>query len=81
MKQMQIYVSMPSFNISESTDWHRTRAQLDAVCVCVSGCQRMHACSALDCMCVCLRVCFSGMLLFCDQKKRHKGSREREKKG
>lgn len=35
MKQMQIYVSMPSFNISESKDWHRARAQLDAVCVCV----------------------------------------------
>lgn len=42
MKQMQMYVSMPSFNISESKDWHRARAQLDAVCVCV---------------CVCLRPC------------------------
>lgn len=40
MKQMQIYVSMPSFNISESKDWHGTRALLDPVHVCVcGGCQ------------------------------------------
>lgn len=50
MKQMQIYVSMPSFNISESRDWHRTRAQLDAVCVCfsgASGCMRSHTCGCV----------------------------------
>lgn len=52
MKQMQIYVSMPSFNISESKDWHGTRAQLDAVCACMrvcffcgaSGCSRSRTC-------------------------------------
>lgn len=68
---MQIYVSMLSFNISECKDWHRTRAQLDAVrlcvCVCVFGYQRVHAFShtcilALGCVCVCLRPC----LLFRD---------------
>ena len=69
MKQMQIYVSMPSFNISESRDWHGTRAQLETVCVCVFGCQRVHAFSHLRvkgcvytpwlylCMCVCVCVC------------------------
>ena len=76
MKRMQIYVSMPSFNISESKDWHRTRAQLDAVCVCVcvflgaSGCMHSHTCVckgvcalwALGIVCVCLRPC----LLFRD---------------
>lgn len=74
MKQMQIYVSMPSFNISESKDWHRTRAQLDAVCVYmhVFGCQRVHVFShlcmggcthmALSYVCDCLRPC----LLFRD---------------
>lgn len=32
MKQMQIYVSMPSFSMSDSTDWHGTTAALDAFC-------------------------------------------------
>lgn len=51
MKQMQIYVSMPSFNIMESKDSDRTRAQLDA-CLCVYGCQRVHAFPN-----ICVHVC------------------------
>lgn len=92
MKQMQIYVSMPSFNIMESKDSDRTRAQLDA-CLCVYGCQRVHAfpnicvhvcvCawewgvhSQFLVMCVCLRLC----LLFRDAAVLwSKGEAQREK--
>lgn len=60
---MQIYVSMPSFNISESKDWHGTRAQLDA-CLCV-GCQRVYAFSCLTAGCVCVCVClFKALFAF-----------------
>lgn len=95
MKRMQIYVSMPSFNIMESKDSDRTRAQLDA-CLCVYGCQRVHAfpnicvhvcvrgsgggaLSVLGYVCLFKAVCFSGMLLFCDQKEKHKRRKERKK--
>lgn len=77
MKQMQIYVSMPSFNIMESKDSDRTRAQLDA-CLCVwvpaGACIPQHLCACVCVrgsggvhsqflvMCVCLRLC----LLFRD---------------
>lgn len=63
MKQMQIYVSMPSFNISESKDWHRTNTQQDASCVymCAFERQRVHA-FLHTCLCGCLArgwVCVS----------------------
>lgn len=60
MKQMQIYVSMPSFNIMESKDSDRTRAQLDA-CLCVYGCQRVHAFPNI-CVHVCVCVGVGGAL-------------------
>lgn len=56
MKQMQIYVSMPSFNIMESNDSDRTRAQLDAcLCVCMGASGCMHS-PTFVCMCVCMGV-------------------------
>lgn len=55
---MQIYVSMPSFNMSESKGWHRTRPQLDAFClwICGFGCQpvRVHSWLLVVCVCMCV---------------------------
>lgn len=90
MKQMQIYVSMPSFNITESKGWRRTRSQRDAVCVRVCywvpagahilACVYVSACAilALDFLCFCLRSCFSEMLLCCDEEESYKKRRERQ---
>lgn len=69
MKQMQIYVSMPSFNISQSKEWHRTRTQLDAVFVAHAGathsCTRacVGACALLALGCV-LECVFKAVLAF-----------------
>lgn len=53
MKQMQIYVSMPSFNMSDSKDWHRSSAGC-FLCICVG----LGASQCLySCTCVCKGAC------------------------
>lgn len=88
MKQMQIYVSMPSFNMSNSKHWHGTRAQLHAFCVCVCvyvcgfWCQLVHAIVYL-CMQGCVFNAVFALQGCCRSviKRRSTKGEERGKKG